>query len=155
MTTTTSPSDDRSALGRRAAPEKTSEGTHLLTSALDRYVRQVAGVLGVPVEGVSFEVTDTATAYIALGDRAAAFPGRDVMLVWSATQGWAVSIETEPGEPLIALGRLSGDVVQAPERVVSFVAESLARCEAQPSPVVRPPSMGWSDLAECMDHYTS
>ena len=155
MTTTTALADDRNALGRRAVPEKSSEGTYLLASALERYVRQVAGVLGVPGEGASFEVTDTATAYLALGGRAVGHPGRDVMLVWSATQGWAVSIETEPGEPLIVLGWLSGGVVQAPGRVAAFVAESLARRDAEPSSVVRPPLMGWSDLAECMERHDS
>lgn len=152
---TTSLADDRVAPGRWAVQAKTSEGTYLLTFALERYVRQVAGLLGVPRDGVSFEVTDTATAYIALGGRAVAHPGRDVMLVWSATQGWTVSIETEPGEPLIVLGRLSGDVVQAPGQVAGLVAESLARRGAQPSPVVRPPLLGWSDLAECMERHAS
>ena len=131
----------------------TSEGTYLLVAALERYVWKVAEVLGVPRDGVSFEVTDTATAYIALGCRAVAHPDRDAMLVWSATQGWAVSIETDPAEPLIVLARLGGDIVQAPEAVAGLVTESMTRPDARQLPVADAQLMGWSDLAECMERY--
>ncbi|ANZ43230.1 hypothetical protein BBK82_33885 [Lentzea guizhouensis] len=125
----------------------------MLAEALERYVRTVAEALGVPHHGVSCEVTDTATAYLALGCRAAAHPGRDVMLVWSATHGWAVSIETRPGEPLIVLAQLTGDVVQPPEAVARLVADATTRLDVQPVPAVTARPMGWSDLAECMDRY--
>jgi hypothetical protein len=149
MAMTASIGDDRILRGRNA----TSEGTHLLAGALECYVGKVAEALGVPCDGISFEVTDTATAYIALGCRAVAHPDRDVMLVWSATQGWAVSIETDPTEPLIVLARATGDIVQAPEVVVRLVAESMGRVGAAEAPVAGPPLMGWSDLAECMERY--
>jgi hypothetical protein len=112
-----------------------------------------AEALGVPRDGASFEVTDTATAYIALGCRAVAHPDRDVMLVWSATQGWAVSIETDPAEPLIVLARLAGDIVQAPEAVAGFVTESMTRAGDRQAPAAGAQPMGWSDLAECMERY--
>ncbi|MET9625859.1 DUF6292 family protein [Lentzea sp. NPDC006480] len=131
----------------------TSEGTYLLAGALERYVLKVAEVLNVPRDGVSFEVTDTATAYIALGCRTVAHPDRDVMLVWSATQGWAVSIETDPAEPLIVLARLSGDIVQAPEAVAGLVTESMTCLGARRPSAAGGQLMGWSDLAECMDRY--
>lgn len=143
--------DDRVVHGRNA----TSEGTHLLAGALARYVGKVAEALGVPRDGISFEVTDTATAYIALGCRAVAHPDRDVMLVWSATQGWAVSIETDPAEPRIVLARATGDIVQAPEIVVRLVAESMGRVGTRDAPVAGPPLLGWSDLAECMERYAT
>jgi hypothetical protein len=141
--------DDRVLRGRNA----TSEGTYVLAGALERYVGKVAEALGVPRDGVSFEVTDTATAYIALGCRAVAHPDRDVMLVWSATHGWAVSIETDPAEPRIVLARSTGDIVQAPEVVVRLVAESMGRLGSRETPVAGPPLMGWSDLAECMERH--
>ena len=147
---------DRDRIPERSgerAPAATSEGTHLLAGALERYVSQVAASLGVPRDGVSFEVTDTATAYIALGCRAAAHPGRDVMLVWSATQGWTVSIETDPAEPLIVLARSAGAVVPSPEAVVRLVATSLSGLGTRESPQAGPPRLGWSDLAECMERY--
>ncbi len=132
--------------------QTTSDGTALLTHALNRYVRSVAKALGVPIEGVSFEVTDTATAYVALGCRAVQHPDRDVMLVWSSAQGWTVSIETDPAEPPIVLGRSTGDLVPAPETVARLVTESMTRQgtrQAAASEAVQP--MGWSDLAECME----
>ncbi|RDI34787.1 DUF6292 family protein [Lentzea flaviverrucosa] len=153
MAVTAPISDDRVSRRRTVAPAATSEGTHLLAGALERYVWKVAEALGVPREGASFEVTDTATAYIALGCRAVAHPDRDVMLVWSATHGWAVSIETDPAEPLIVLGRLSGAIVQAPEAVAGLVAESMTRPGVRQVPVASPSLMGWSDLAECMERY--
>jgi hypothetical protein len=153
MAVSTSISGDRSPRGRDSAPVATSEGTYLLAGALERYVRKVAEALGVPRDGVSFEVTDTATAYIALGCRAVAHPDRDVMLVWSATQGWVVSIETDPAEPLIVLGRSTGDIVQPPEVVTRLVTESMGRLGTREAPVAGPPLMGWSDLAECMERY--
>lgn len=131
----------------------TSEGTFLLAGALERYVRKVAEALGVPSDGISCEVTDTATAYVALGCRAAAHPDRDVMLVWSATQGWMVSIETDPAEPLIVLGRSTGDLVPAPEAVALFVADSVTRRGTRQAPTTVAGLLGWSDLAECMERY--
>lgn len=145
MTATAPISDDRVL--------RTSEGTYLLAGALERYVGKVAEALGVPRDGISFEVTDTATAYIALGCRAVAHPDRDVMLVWSATQGWAVSIETDPAEPLIVLARSTGEIVQAPEAVARLVAESMGHRGTREAPVTGHPLMGWSDLAECMARY--
>lgn len=147
MAPTTPISDDR------VQPVATSEGTYLLAGALQRYVEKVAEALGVPPDGISCEVTDTATAYIALGTRAVAHPDRDVMLVWSATQGWSVSIETDPAEPLIVLARLGGDIVQAPEVVARLVTESMTRVGTRQSPAAGAPTMGWSDLAECMERY--
>ncbi|GHH39880.1 DUF6292 family protein [Lentzea cavernae] len=150
--TQTTPDDDEVLSGREGAPVATSQGTHLLAGALDRYVHAVAAALDVPSHGISFEVTDTATAYIALGCRAPEHPDRDVMLVWSATQGWAVSIETDPAEPRIVLGRSTGDVVQDPESVARLVAESVRGARAVPASITLP--VGWSDLAERMDRYT-
>lgn len=154
MAVTAPISDDRVPRGPNA-PVATSEGTHVLAGALERYVEKVAEALGVPRDGISFEVTDTATAYIALGCRAVAHPARDVMLVWSATQGWVVSIETDPTEPLIVLARSTGDIVQAPAVVARLVAESMGRLGVREAPVAGPPPMGWSDLAECMERYAT
>jgi hypothetical protein len=75
------------------------------------------------------------------------------MLVWSATQGRAVSIETDPAEPLIVLARLSGDIVQAPEAVAGLVTESMTRLGVRRLSAAGGRLLGWSDLAECMDRY--
>jgi len=153
MTQTTPASGDRVLAGRKREPVATSEGTYLLAGALERYVGKVAEALGVPGDGISCEVTDTATAYVALGCRSVAHPDRDVMLVWSATQGWVVSIETDPAEPLIVLGRSTGELVPAPEAVARLVTDSVTRRGTRQAPPVAARLMGWSDLAECMERH--
>lgn len=95
----------------RAAP--------MLGKALAAYVRQVAVTIGVPADGVAYEVSDTATAYIGLPDRVAAHPGGDLMLVWDERLGWRV--ETEDNQHV--LGRLRGGPVPAPEMVAAFVTD--------------------------------
>ncbi|HEY2062510.1 DUF6292 family protein [Amycolatopsis sp. NBC_01480] len=104
----------------------------LLRSALAGYVSAVATAVGVPPEGTSFEVTDTVTAYLGLSRRAPSYPGRDLMLVWSARQGWAVSVEPRPDEAPLVLARLGGDVVPAPEAVGRFVTEVVSRTGGTP-----------------------
>ncbi|WP_245617441.1 DUF6292 family protein [Amycolatopsis taiwanensis] len=42
-----------------------------------------------PPEATSFEVSDTATAYLGLARRWSARPVDDLMLVWSERHGWA------------------------------------------------------------------
>lgn len=90
------------------------------------YVRAVAGALQVSVEATHSEVSDTATAYIALARRSPDRPGQDLMLVWSELDGWALEIETAPAEKPAALARLDADPVAAPQVVASFVREVLA-----------------------------
>ncbi|GGS42397.1 MULTISPECIES: DUF6292 family protein [Actinokineospora] len=104
-----------------------SAHAHALAQALADYVRAVADTVGVPADGVNWEVTDTVTAYVALNCRSAGHPGRDVMLAWEESQGWVVSVETAPAEAPIVLSRMGGDSVPAPEAVARFVAESLGK----------------------------
>ncbi len=153
MTQTTPITGDQVVSGRKRAPVTTSEESYLLAGALDRYVRRVAEILDVPSDGISCEVTDTATAYLALGCRSVAHPDRDVMLVWSATQGWVVSIETDPAEPLIVLGHSTGDLVPAPDAVARLVTDSVACRGTTEAPPVVAGLLGWSDLAECMERH--
>ncbi|MEU5690788.1 DUF6292 family protein [Actinosynnema sp. NPDC020468] len=122
---------------------------HDLTAALYGYVRVVAEAVGVPPEGATCEVTDTVTAYLALGDRDPAHPDRDLMLVWNERQGWVVLVETNPGEEQIVLSRQGGDLVPAPDEVVRFVADALAR-RRDPAPTTPPPRVARAVLARLM-----
>jgi hypothetical protein len=97
------------------------DSTHELTRGLAGYVRAVAAALGLPPQGTSFEISDTATAYLALR-RSPGHPGEDLMLVWSERSGWALAVETEPTSVLAYFGE---DLVPEPERVGSFVREVL------------------------------
>ncbi|WP_157767662.1 DUF6292 family protein [Actinosynnema pretiosum] len=140
----------------QAGPERSAEdggdavrhdGAHVLADALADYVQVVAEAVGVSIEGTSFEVTDTATAYLALGERAEAHPGRDLMLVWSAPSGWVVSVETRPGEEPVVLSRPAGDLVPAPEAVAELVAEAVAGGTGGGRPLALVREADWAGLA--------
>ncbi|WP_236794109.1 DUF6292 family protein [Amycolatopsis sp. GM8] len=98
------------------------DSTHALSQGLAGYVRAVAAALELPAEGTSFEISDTATAYLALR-HAARRPGEDLMLVWSERTGWAVAVETAPSTVLAYFG---DDAVPEPRLVARFVREVLA-----------------------------
>jgi uncharacterized protein DUF6292 len=104
--------------GRGGSPE--------LSHSLARYVRQVAAAVGVPVEAVGYEVSDTATAYLGLAERLPEHAGRDLMLVWDERLGWHIGVENEPGEPVLVLCYLGGDAVPPPTTVARFVADAVA-----------------------------
>ncbi len=94
-----------------------------LRNGLAGYVQAVAAALRVPIEATEFEISDTATAYLALAVNWVLRPGRDLMLLWTESHGWSVAVETIPGERPVVLGYLGGtDVVPAPQAVARFVA---------------------------------
>lgn len=118
--------DRRALMSMLDLPEQDAgPADHTMALALDEYVRAVAEEVGVPPEGTSCEVTDTATAYLALARRGSKHPDRDLMLIWNERQGWIISVETDPTEPTIVLARLGGDPVPQPAAVASFVTETI------------------------------
>ncbi|GAA3437826.1 DUF6292 family protein [Kutzneria kofuensis] len=103
-----------------------------LTLGLSGYLRAVADAVGESADGTSCEVSDTATAYIGLTRRGPR-SGRDLMLVWSERDGWAVLVETDPTESPIVVSRFGGDdPAPAPWVVARFVADTLTGVPAQP-----------------------
>ncbi|MBM7809570.1 DUF6292 family protein [Saccharothrix algeriensis] len=102
-----------------------------LTEGLAGYVRAVADQVGVPPEGTEYEVSDTATAYLALGGGR----DRDLMLVWSEEHGWSIAVETRPSEPPHVLAHLGVPLVPPPRAVARFVQDVLAgkRSDAEPT----------------------
>lgn len=102
--------------------------THELTQGLAGYVRAVARALDLPAQGTSFEISDTATAYLALR-QAAGRADEDLMLVWSERSGWALAVETAPSSVLAYFGE---DLVPEPRRVAGFVREVLAGGRRKP-----------------------
>lgn len=102
------------------------DSTHTLSQGLAGYVRAVAIALDLPAEGTSFEISDTATAYVALR-QAAQHPGEDLMLVWSERGGWVLAVETDPGAGSSVIAYFGGDdAVPEPPMVACFVREVLA-----------------------------
>jgi hypothetical protein len=108
----------------RPAPDPEPDHSVALVHGLAGYVRQVAEAVRVPVEATGYEVSDTATVYLALAQRWSQLPGRDLMLVWSEQDGWLVAVETDPTEPAMVIDYLGGDdVVPEPAAVARFVHE--------------------------------
>ncbi|GAA2827348.1 DUF6292 family protein [Crossiella cryophila] len=106
-------------------PEPTPEPPPL-SQALSSYVHAVAAALGVSTDGALCEVTDTATAYLALTRRWPGLPGHDLMLTWTERHGWLVAVETDPAETPVVIASLGADLTPAPALVARFVTDALA-----------------------------
>ena len=110
----------------RRVDDRRAETDFALARGLAGYVRSVAGQLHVSREATAYEVSDTATAYVALSARSSVHPDRDLMLVWTEQHGWALAVETAPAESPDILAYLGADPVPEPEEVVRFVDRVLA-----------------------------
>ena len=120
-----------------------------LSNRLAVYVDQVAAALGVPADATGHEVTDTATAYLALELRSAARPDQDLMLVWDEHLGWYIAVETDPAETPIVVAYLDGDVVPPPAAVARFVTDAAnGRSMSRFRPVL--PTVERTELADRM-----
>ena len=129
-------------------------GSPALSNSLAQYVRQVAIAIGVPVDAVGYEVSDTATAYLGLTERLPEHAGRDLMLGWDERLGWYVGVENHPDEAHLVLCYLGGDAVPPPAAVARFVADALAgRRTDRLRPVL--PSSDRSTLARLMANRTT
>ncbi|MFD8497232.1 DUF6292 family protein [Amycolatopsis sp. NPDC059657] len=103
-----------------------------VVSGLKGYVSEVASAVDVAREAVTYEVSDTATAYVGLSKRRNDRPDRDLMLIWSERHGWAVAVEAEPDRAAYFGGE---DLVPEPAEVALFVAEVIGgrdRGQARP-----------------------
>ncbi|OXM72546.1 MULTISPECIES: DUF6292 family protein [Amycolatopsis] len=125
-----------------------------LSRGLAGYLRAVAEAVGVPAEATSFEISDTATAYLGLTRRWPTRPGEDLMLVWSERNGWAVAVETDPGETPMVLAWFAGeDVVPEPAEVARFVSGVIeAERSTEPRPVFAV-DVGRTELAARLARY--
>ncbi|PKW00177.1 hypothetical protein ATK30_0264 [Amycolatopsis echigonensis] len=122
-----------SILDLKPAP---SAATPTLDSALAGYVSQVAERVGIPLDAVTHEVTDTATAYLGLVSRTAGHPEHDLMLVWDERLGWSIAIEPRGDDQPPAICRLRGHIAPPPGAVAQFVADVLdGHRDGQLSPV--------------------
>lgn len=98
------PTSGRLMVGRRD-DDRHAEADFALARGLAGYVRAVACMLHVGREATDYEVSDTATAYVALSPHSSVHPGRDLMLVpnggvghwlsrpllWSHQSCWPIS----------------------------------------------------------------
>ncbi|MEV4319427.1 DUF6292 family protein [Actinocrispum sp. NPDC049592] len=134
-------------------PWQSDEAVQALCRGLAGYLSAVAKAIGVPEEGTSFEVSDTATAYLALDRKWPGRPGRDLMLVWCERMGWTVSLETGPAEPAMVLARLGGDSVPEPQAVAQFVTDALAEDGIEPLATAAVSEPNRLRLAESLTRY--
>ena len=88
---------------------------------LGRYVRAVADELGLPPVCATYELDVPTTAYIALEHRSRRYRGHELMLVWHEEHGWAVAVETDPGDPSIVLAYVGGRVLPRPDVLAASV----------------------------------
>jgi hypothetical protein len=120
------------------------------------YLRAVAEAIGVPSEGTTFEISDTATAYLALAREWPGRPGRDLMLLWSERSGWTVSVETDPGEQPMVVARMGGrDLVPEPKVVAEFVTAAVARDSSEPAGAAVSMEINRTRLAEALSRYVT
>ncbi|MQA10043.1 MAG: hypothetical protein GEU98_16110 [Pseudonocardiaceae bacterium] len=104
-----------------------SDSNSAFRRGLAGYLRAIAAAVGVSKEGTTFEISDTATAYLALDGRWSGRPGQDLMLVWSERHGWVVAVETDPAEAPVVLAYFGGDdPVPEPRVVARFVTDVVA-----------------------------
>lgn len=94
-----------------------------LASALAAYTYLVAERVGVPVDAVTHEVTDTATAYLGLAARTADLPHRDLMLVWDERHGWYIAVEPCGNDRPPVICHLGGHIAPHPGTVARFVTD--------------------------------
>lgn len=111
-----------------------------LSQRLAVYVHQVATAIGVPTEATGYEVTDTATAYLALDQRSHTHPDHDLMLVWDERLGWYVAVETTPTEGPVVVAYLDGDTVPTPAAVARFVADTASGTDVARLRPISPPA---------------
>jgi hypothetical protein len=130
-------------------PPGAGSGTQDLELALAAYARRVAEQVGVPAEAVTYEVTDTATAYLGLTARTADVPHRDLMLIWDERLGWYIAVEPCGNDHPPVICHLGGQIAPSPATVARFVAEVLdGRRRAQLGP--GPSSLDRATLAAQM-----
>ncbi|MGQ0841828.1 DUF6292 family protein [Actinokineospora sp.] len=98
------------------------DSTHVLRRGLEGYLRAVAAALDLPAQGSTCEISDTATAYLALPGP----PDRDLMLLWDEHTGWSIAVEHGPAERQETVARHSAELVPDPAAVAAFVADTVA-----------------------------
>jgi len=91
-----------------------------LARGLSRYVRLVADTLGLGDGGYYVQVEPSASAYLPLDGRLAAYPDHDVALIWDQVHGWALGIEAN-AEDVVPVRYLGGSLLPLPSLVARFV----------------------------------
>lgn len=115
--------------------------TDFFSRALRGYFAIVAAALGIGLESCTLDIDTPVSAYLAVDQKSAAFPEREVAVLWDERHGWSVAVETHSGEDLIVLAYLDADTVVPPADLVArFVKEICAGDTRRGRPA--PPTIG-------------
>ncbi|EHR52238.1 hypothetical protein SacmaDRAFT_4043 [Saccharomonospora marina XMU15] len=133
--------------------DSSHDSTVALARGLGGYIRAVAAAIGLPAEGTSFEISDTATGYLGLAARWSAHPDRDLMLNWSERRGWRIAVETAPNEPQQVIAQFVDELLPAPAEVAAFVANALRGAEQGSQAVVNFHLVDRQTLAHRLEKY--
>ncbi|HEY4021502.1 MAG TPA: DUF6292 family protein [Pseudonocardiaceae bacterium] len=101
------------------------DNSDAFSRALRGYFAIVAAALGIGLESCTLDTDSPASAYLAVDQKAAAFPERDVAVLWDQRHGWSVAVETHSGEDLIVLAYLDTDTVVPPADLVAGFVEAI------------------------------
>jgi hypothetical protein len=115
------------------------DGEGMAARGLRRYVWLVAEAVGVGTEAAVVQLHDPLGAYLALDSRHAAYPDRDLALLWDERHGWALGLETDSDADVRVLGYLAVELLPPPRVVGTYVERICRGGETGPA---RPPSFG-------------
>lgn len=137
--------DTPAAAARPAGPARTDQrgGNEAAERGLGCYIDRIAHGLGLGSESTAHEWAEEATAYIALEQRLAQAPERDVALIWDQHYGWAVAVETGCGEDLLVHAWYgTHNLLPEPDELVRFTTTVLTTtvpAAPVPAPAPSPP----------------
>ncbi|WP_037348012.1 DUF6292 family protein [Sciscionella sediminilitoris] len=123
-----------------------------LEAALHNYIAQIAAALGVGTEATLCELSDWASAYIALSERCPAHPGQDLALLWDQQYGWALALEPYPGGALSILTYYGRSLIPTPDELLTFVTTQLDELD-QPGPAPVAPHFADTELVDSLAPY--
>ncbi|MFI6026647.1 DUF6292 family protein [Amycolatopsis magusensis] len=122
---------------------------------LPRYVREVAAELGLGSGSFFVQLDSPAHAYLAIDERLARFPDRELALVWDEEDGWALAVETTSADNLTVLAYLGGDVLPSPAVVARFARRPLSAVRSNsPEPPALRTAGDHDDLIQRLGRYT-
>ncbi len=90
---------------------------------LQHYIQQVRLALGLRGECSYTQADEPASAYIALDERLAAHPDRDVALLWDERHGWSAALEDPYSSDLLVVAYFGRTVLPPPAEVAAWTAD--------------------------------
>jgi hypothetical protein len=88
---------------------------------LQHYIQQVRLALGLRGECSYTQADEPASAYIALDERLAAYPDRDVALLWDERHGWSAALEDHHSSDLVVVAYFGRSVLPPPADVAAWI----------------------------------